>query len=71
MNVIPVLFAEKADCCGCLACYSTCPASAIYIEADEEGFLYPHIDAEKCIRCRKCETVCPIKRFDGGREKWA
>ena len=28
---------------------------------DEHGFLYPVIDASKCIRCYKCECVCPIK----------
>ena len=34
---------------------------AIYMEEDEEGFLYPVVDASLCIRCYKCETVCPIK----------
>jgi len=28
---------------------------------DEEGFLYPSIDAEKCVRCGSCLKVCPIK----------
>jgi len=34
---------------------------AIYMEDDEEGFLYPVLDASLCIRCYKCVDVCPIK----------
>ncbi len=30
------------------------------MEADEEGFLYPRIDALSCIGCNRCEKVCPI-----------
>ena len=29
------------------------------MRADEEGFLYPHIDASKCINCGMCQKVCP------------
>ncbi|MCD8219677.1 MAG: hypothetical protein LUC50_04875 [Ruminococcus sp.] len=34
---------------------------------DEEGFLYPIIEPEKCIRCYKCLTVCAFK--EAQREK--
>lgn len=27
------------------------------MEPDEEGFLYPKINIEKCIQCRLCESV--------------
>ena len=27
---------------------------------DEEGFLYPSVDAARCIQCGLCEKVCPI-----------
>ena len=27
---------------------------------DKEGFLQPHIDANTCIKCHKCEKTCPI-----------
>ena len=37
------------------------PHGAIYMEKDEEGFLYPVVDASLCIRCYKCEKVCPLK----------
>ena len=58
---IPVLYERKEDCCGCTACYAICPKSAIEMKEDEEGFEYPLIDAEKCIRCYMCLKVCPIK----------
>lgn len=27
---------------------------------DEEGFLQPAVDAAKCVKCGKCEAVCPV-----------
>ncbi len=46
-------------CCGCSSCASACPTSAISMVPNEEGFLMPSIDKEKCIECGKCEKVCP------------
>lgn len=60
MNSLPVLFKNKEMCCGCSACFSVCPKQAIKMIPDEEGFDYPHIDDEKCIRCYMCIKVCPI-----------
>lgn len=51
---------HKQDCCGCGACAQICPRDCISMVADDEGFLYPKIDESRCIRCRKCETACPI-----------
>ena len=34
---------------------------AISMLPDEEGFLYPVVDAEECIRCYSCLKVCPYK----------
>lgn len=61
--IIPVLFSRKEECCGCSACYSVCPKSAIIMEPDHEGFDYPRILKEKCIGCELCLTVCPIKQL--------
>ena len=51
---------EKQECCGCTACVAACPKECIVMKEDQEGFLYPNIDKDKCIRCGICEKVCPI-----------
>nr|WP_238299913.1 4Fe-4S binding protein [Eubacterium sp. MSJ-33] len=28
---------------------------------DEEGFEYPEIDEDACVRCQQCVRVCPFK----------
>ncbi|RGG03365.1 4Fe-4S dicluster domain-containing protein [Ruminococcus sp. AF27-12AA] len=59
---LPVLYNIKSECCGCTACYAICSRSAITMYSDEEGFAYPYINEEKCIRCYMCIKVCPIKK---------
>ena len=56
-----LLYNQKADCCGCAACYIVCPKEAIKMVEDEEGFEYPQIDESKCIKCYQCLNVCPIR----------
>lgn len=51
---------NKKKCSGCTACYAACPKQCIEMKADDEGFRYPALDAEKCIQCGACERVCPI-----------
>ena len=51
---------EKKDCTGCGACYNICAKQCIRMNSDEEGFLYPQIDTEKCIQCGLCDRVCPV-----------
>ncbi len=51
---------NRQDCCGCLACVQKCPQRCIRAYADEEGFLYPVVDLQKCIDCGVCERTCPI-----------
>lgn len=48
------------NCTGCAACASICPTKSITMCEDREGFLQPHIDADSCIKCHKCEKTCPI-----------
>jgi ferredoxin len=60
-KTIPVLYEHKEECSGCTACYAICPKGAISMQPDEEGFDYPHINEDLCIRCYMCLMVCPIK----------
>lgn len=50
----------KDKCCGCYACFNTCPKECISMRMDDEGFCYPSIDKQLCINCRACEKVCPF-----------
>lgn len=57
-------------CVGCLLCQGTCPAGAIYIEAEENDPDKPtskgerfakvfDVDLLRCIYCGHCELACP------------
>lgn len=66
---IPVLYQNKEDCCGCGVCMLVCPSTAEHPEKaismvqDTEGFLYPKINGQLCIRCYQCTKVCPIEKL--------
>lgn len=51
---------DKKNCCGCSACVQRCPKQCIRLDEDAEGFLYPNVNEEACIKCGLCEKVCPI-----------
>lgn len=52
------IYKSKWMCTGCTACSSICSKNAITMQADDEGFLYPHIAEELCIECGMCMKVC-------------
>lgn len=54
---------QKNECFGCGACNQICPVSAIQMEEDHEGFLYPKVDMDKCISCGQCHKVCPAENL--------
>ena len=51
-------FNLNKNCYGCTACTSICPKNAIQMEENSEGFLIPHIDEDKCIKCMLCDKSC-------------
>ena len=59
---------NQSECTGCGACVSVCPRQAITMQPDEEGFLYPKVDALKCIECDACEKRCPAGRLPQERQ---
>lgn len=54
-----ISFIDKNHCCGCAACQQVCPRQCIGMQADNEGFAYPHINHSQCIDCGKCLKACP------------
>lgn len=63
MNQI-VLFEKKSNCCGCGACMNVCPKSAITMQEDEYGFLYPQIDYNLCVSCGACKKACGYQNVE-------
>lgn len=51
---------DPHDCCGCRACADVCPKACIELTNDIEGFVYPKVKTDCCIKCEKCKAVCPI-----------
>ncbi|SDB32182.1 polysaccharide pyruvyl transferase family protein [Butyrivibrio sp. INlla16] len=54
----------EEKCTGCAACYSSCPANAITMKYNSEGFLFPFLDDSMCINCGICLKRCPEKEVD-------
>lgn len=61
---------DKNLCTGCQACKMICPHDCISMKIQENGFLYPVIDYEKCVLCGKCQRVCPVaNRYKDDRQE--
>jgi Formate hydrogenlyase subunit 6/NADH:ubiquinone oxidoreductase 23 kD subunit (chain I) len=50
---------DQSDCVGCGVCADICPRSAIKMDMDDSGFLFPSVDSSCCIGCERCSSVCP------------
>ena len=50
---------QNKECCGCSACQFVCPTQAITMIQDDDGFVVPRIDKDKCIECGVCLNKCP------------
>lgn len=55
---------KNPNCCGCGACASICPHSAIAMVSDEHGFYYPSVDLDKCVNCGLCQKVCAYQAVE-------
>ena len=53
---------DPAKCCGCGACARICPKQCIRMVEDEDGFVFPRVDAGACVNCGRCDQVCPFER---------
>ena len=62
---VPVLFSDKADCCGCQSCAAICPMKAIEMVPDETGFVFPVIHEEQCVGCIACVGACGLHQRIG------
>ena len=63
-----IQLSNKKDCCGCFACVQRCPKQCISFKEDNEGFLYPVVDKDRCIDCGLCEKVCPVLHQNESRK---
>ena len=57
------------NCYGCRNCENICPTKAIKMKENNEGFLMPVIDKEKCINCGLCDKKCPFLNIEENEEK--
>ena len=55
-----VELASQSLCTGCGACAYVCPYNAIDMKINVIGVVYPIVNEERCITCKRCQNVCPI-----------
>ena len=59
---------DNSKCCGCAACAQRCPKECISMKSDNDGFLYPVVNVDKCVNCGLCDSVCPIINENSSRK---
>lgn len=47
-------------CTGCGACANACPADALAMACNREGFYRPALDPARCNACDRCLSACPV-----------
>lgn len=51
---------NELDCVGCTGCMNICPKVAISMQYNQNGFKYPVIDEDKCVKCGICVKHCQM-----------
>ena len=52
-------------CIGSYTCYYLRPKRAIKMLVNDEGFLYPNVDGNLCVKCGLCEKkIMPWRKRD-------
>jgi|GEM_PF-342525 len=59
LNPDTVAGVPETVCTGCSACMNACPVNAISMQPNEEGFIMPQVNADKCVNCHRCINICP------------
>lgn len=57
MNNISIV--NYKDCFSCRSCFLSCPANAIEMVENGEGFFYTEVNEDKCTDCGLCVRKCP------------
>lgn len=73
MDTFNITAVRKNECTGCGACFNKCPVKAIRMEYDNEGFINPIVDEDRCIQCEQCLLCCPVnnkKKYSGINKKY-
>ena len=63
MKIEEMIAKRGSSCTGCAACANACPRGAIEMVRYTEGFAYPKINAKLCVKCGRCDAVCPTLNF--------
>lgn len=59
---------NDAKCFGCQACVDACPKKCISFTKNINGYLYPDVDMDLCVKCGKCNSVCLMESMpDSGK----
>lgn len=55
-----IKLASIKSCTGCMACVDVCPKQCISPIRGDDGHSYVTIEHDSCIKCHKCEKICPV-----------
>lgn len=59
-KMLPEKLGKQLECTGCGACANVCPKNAIEMQPDNNGFLRPFCNTERCIECGQCMKKCQV-----------